>query len=205
MRRRIFPAAAMLAAALMIAGCGSGSAKSESAASAAASSAVSAAAESAASATEEAAAAESTTEETAAEETAAESAEAQESGAVLEDGVYSAVFTTDNSMFRVNETCDGRGTLTVENGEMTIHVTLLSKRIINLYCGLKEDAEKEGAELLEPTLDPVTYDDGYEDEVYGFDIPVPALDEEFDVALLGKKGKWYDHKVSVSDPIPLEG
>ena len=28
------------------------------------------------------------------------------------------------------------------------------------------------------------------------------LDEEFDVALLGKKGKWYDHKVSVSNPVP---
>lgn len=46
----------------------------------------------------------------------------------------------------------------------------------------------------------MTYKDGYEEEVYGFDIPVPALDEEFDVALIGKKGKWYDHKVSVSDP-----
>ena len=31
---------------------------------------------------------------------------------------------------------------------------------------------------------------------------MPALDEEFDCALLGKKGKWYDHKVSVSDPVP---
>ena len=36
-------------------------------------------------------------------------------------------------------------------------------------------------------------------EVSSFDIPVPALDEEFDVAaLIGKKGVWYDHKVSVS-------
>ena len=34
-------------------------------------------------------------------------------------------------------------------------------------------------------------------------MPVPYLDEEFDVALIGKKGKWYDHKVSVSDPQPL--
>ena len=42
------------------------------------------------------------------------------------------------------------------------------------------------------------------EEVYGFDIPVPVLDEEFDVALIGKKGKWYDHKVSVSDPQKME-
>ena len=39
------------------------------------------------------------------------------------------------------------------------------------------------------------------EEVYGFDIPVPAIDEEFDVALIGTKGKWYDHKVSVKNPV----
>ena len=31
------------------------------------------------------------------------------------------------------------------------------------------------------------------------DIPVPYLDKEFDLALIGTKGTWYDHKVSVSD------
>ena len=36
--------------------------------------------------------------------------------------------------------------------------------------------------------------------MHGFDVPVPALDEEFDLALIGKKGKWYDHRVSVSSP-----
>ena len=41
-------------------------------------------------------------------------------------------------------------------------------------------------------------------KVFGFDIPVPALDEEFDLALIGKKGTWYDHKVSVSNPVPVE-
>ena len=46
----------------------------------------------------------------------------------------------------------------------------------------------------------VTYSDGYKEEVYGFDIPVPAIDEEFDVALIGKKNKWYDHKVKVTNP-----
>lgn len=119
---------------------------------------------------------------------------------VLEDGVYSAVFDTDSGMFHVNESLDGRGTLTVKDGKMTIHVSLASKGILNLFPGKAEDAKKEGAELLEPTTDKVTYKDGYEEEVYGFDIPFPALDEEFDVALIGKKGKWYDHKVSVSDP-----
>ena len=53
---------------------------------------------------------------------------------------------------------------------------------------------------IRPTTDKVKYSDGTEEEVYGFDVPVPVIGEEFDLALLGKKGVWYDHKVSVSDP-----
>ena len=124
--------------------------------------------------------------------------------AELADGIYTAEFTTDSSMFRVNETCEGKGTLTVENGEMTIHITLGSKKILNLYPGLAEDASEEGAELLLPIEDTVTYSDGMTEEVYGFDVPVPMLETEFDLALIGTKGKWYDHKVSVSNPVPLE-
>lgn len=124
--------------------------------------------------------------------------------AQLPDGIYTAEFTTDSSMFRVNETCEGRGTLTVENGKMTIHITLGSKNILNLYPGMAEDAAKEGAELLLPTEDTVTYSDGMKEEVYGFDVPVPVLETEFDLALIGTKGKWYDHKVRVSDIVPAE-
>ena len=120
--------------------------------------------------------------------------------AVLEDGVYSAEFDTDSNMFHVNEANDGKGTLTVKDGKMTIHVSLVSKSIVNLFAGSAEDAQKDGAELIEPTTDTVTYSDGLSDEVYGFDIPVPAIDQEFDVALIGKKNKWYDHKVKVSNP-----
>ena len=122
----------------------------------------------------------------------------------LPDGVYTADFNTDSSMFHANEACDGKGTLTVENGEMIIHVSLAGTSILNLFPGVKEDAEKEGAELLQPATDTVTYSDGLSDEVFGFDIPVPTLDEEFDLALIGKKGTWYDHKVSVSNPVPVE-
>lgn len=122
----------------------------------------------------------------------------------LPDGTYTADFDTDSSMFRVSEACGGKGTLTVENGEMTIHISLMSKKIVNLYPGLAGDAAKDGAELLMPTEDTVTYSDGLTEEVYGFDVPVPALDEEFDVALIGTKGTWYDHKVTVSNPEPLE-
>jgi len=127
-----------------------------------------------------------------------------EAAVTLADGVYNAEFTTDHSMFHVNEAYGNIGTLTVKDGQMTIHVTLVSKNIVNLFPGLAEDAEKEGAALLEPTTDTVDYNDGTTGEVYGFDIPVPAIGEEFDCALLGKKGKWYDHKVMVSNPVPVE-
>lgn len=130
--------------------------------------------------------------------TEATSAEAAEDGA-LADGTYTASFSTDSSMFHVNEAYDGKGTLTVKSGEMTIHITLPSKNIVNLFPGTAEDAQKDGAELLQPTTDTVTYDDGTTEEVYGFDVPVPAIDEEFDLALIGTKEKWYDHKVVVSD------
>ncbi|MCC8102882.1 MAG: sirohydrochlorin cobaltochelatase [Clostridiales bacterium] len=124
--------------------------------------------------------------------------------AALADGVYTVDFDTDSSMFHVNEALDCKATLTVENGEMTVHVSLVSQSIVNLYYGLAADAETEGAVLLEPTIDTVTYSDGTTEEVYGFDIPVPALDEEYDVALIGTKGVWYDHKVSVSNPVAAE-
>ena len=119
----------------------------------------------------------------------------------LEDGTYTAEFDTDSGMFHVNEANDGKGTLTVKDGKMTIHVSLASKKIVNLFVGKAEDAQKDGAEVLEPTTDTVTYSDGMSEEVYGFDIPVPVIDEEFDVALIGTKGKWYDHKVSVKNPV----
>ena len=122
----------------------------------------------------------------------------------LEDGVYGVEFDTDSSMFHANEAYDGRGLLTVENGEMTLHVSMPSKNIVNLFVGKAEDAKKSGAKLLEPTTDTVTYSDGTTEEVYGFDVPVTSLDKEFDLALIGKKGVWYDHRVSVSDPQPLE-
>lgn len=126
------------------------------------------------------------------------------SPAALEDGVYTAEFNTDSSMFHVNEMLDGKGTLTVENGQMTIHVSLVSQNIVNMYPGTAEDAQKEGAVLLQPTTDTIDYQDGTTEDVSGFDVPVPVIGEEFDLAIIGTKGKWYDHKVSVTNPVPVE-
>lgn len=168
-----------LAAALLLAGCG---------------------------ASESAAASGSTSEAVSTVETAPAESES-ESGApaaeaVLPDDIYTADFNTDSSMFHVNEACNGKGTLTVENGEMTMHVSLQSQKIVNLYPGMAADAPAHESDWLQPTVDTVTYSDGTSDEVYGFDIPVAAVDADFQLAILGTKGTWYDHTVSISDAEP---
>lgn len=125
-----------------------------------------------------------------------------ENTSALPDGVYTADFDTDSSMFHANEACDGKGTLTVENGVMTFHVSLASKKIVNLYVGMAADAEANKTSWLLPTTDTVTYSDGTSEEVYGYDIPVAAVDQDFQLAILGTKGKWYDHTVSVRNAEP---
>lgn len=124
--------------------------------------------------------------------------------AVLEDGTYEVEFKTDSGMFHVNEANDGKGVLTVKDGQMSIHISLTSKNIVNMFVGKAADAKKDGAELLQPTTDTVTYDDGTTEEVNGFDVPVKALDKDFDLALIGTKGKWYDHTVSVTNPVKVD-
>lgn len=125
--------------------------------------------------------------------------------AALPDGEYTAEFNTDSSMFHANEACEGKGTLTVQDGRMTIHVSLVSKKIVNLYPGTAEDAAAHENDWLQPTEDTVTYSDGLSDEVYGFDIPVEKLDTDFSLAVLGEKGKWYDHTVSVGNAELADG
>ena len=129
-------------------------------------------------------------------------AASETAAAALPDGVYTAEFDTDSGMFHANEACDGKGTLTVENGTMTFHVSLASKKIVNLYVGMAADAEANKADWLLPTTDTVTYSDGTSEEVYGYDIPVAAVDEDFQLAILGTKGKWYDHTVSIRNTEP---
>ena len=177
-----------LSACLLLGGCGAGQAADATSAESAA-------------VTQESTAAQAESAEAIAGTTEAAATETAQNEAQLPDGVYTAEFSTDSSMFHVSEACDGKGTLTVKDGVMTIHISLGSKKILNLYPGLAEDAAKDGAVLLQPTTDTVTYSDGMTEEVYGFDVPVPAIGEEFDLALIGTKGKWYDHKVKVSDPV----
>lgn len=168
-------------AALLLAGCG--------------------AAESAVPASESVSEAASTVETAPAAESESETPAAE---AALPDGVYTADFNTDSSMFHANESCDGKGTLTVADGQMTMHVSLQSKKIVNLYLGMAADAADHEADWLQPTTDTVTYSDGTSEEVYGFDIPVAAVDTDFQLAILGTKGTWYDHTVSVANAEPAD-
>ena len=177
-----------LSACLLLGGCGAGQAADATSAESAA-------------VTQESTAVQAESAEAITGTTEAAATETAQNEAQLPDGVYTAEFSTDSSMFHVSEACDGKGTLTVKDGVMTIHISLGSKKILNLYPGLAEDAAKDGAVLLQPTTDTVTYSDGMTEEVYGFDVPVPVIGEEFDLALIGTKGKWYDHKVKVSDPV----
>ena len=89
-------------------------------------------------------------------EAASESAIAS-SALALEDGVYTVDFDTDSSMFHVNEAENGKGKLTVKDGQMTLHISLQSKKIVNLYVGTAADAPDHEADWLQPTTDTVTY------------------------------------------------
>lgn len=135
---------------------------------------------------------------------ASEAKEEETEEAPIEDGEYLVDFNTDSSMFHENPDFDGgKATLIVEDGKMTVHITLNSKNIVQLFLGTAEDAQKDGTDLIDPAgTETIEYTDGSEPkEVYTFDVPVKKLDEEFDLALIGTKGKWYDHKVSVSNPV----
>ena len=92
--------------------------------------------------------------EAAASSAVSEAASEPTAEAALPDGVYTADFDTDSSMFHANETNDGKGTLTVKDGQMTFHVSLASKKIVNLYVGMAADAEAHEGDWLQPTTTP---------------------------------------------------
>lgn len=122
----------------------------------------------------------------------------------LEDGTYMVEFDTDSSMFHVNEAMDGQARLTVKDNSAMLYLIMPSKNVLNLYEGYAEDALADESNWFSPVTELVTYDDGITEEVFAYYIPVYVMDEEFDLALIGKKEIWYDHKVSISNPQPIE-
>ena len=120
----------------------------------------------------------------------------------LADGVYTVDVTTDGGMFKLNEAAEGKGTLTVKDGQMTLHFTLSGKGFTQVFVGLAEDAQKEGAAVIDAVEDTMSFSDGSTDTANGFDVPVEELNVEFALAAMGKKSaKWYDHTLCVSNPV----
>jgi serine/threonine protein kinase len=111
----------------------------------------------------------------------------------LAEGVYQAVFKTNGSSFLPQE---GRCLLEVKKGKMLLRINLVNENVENLFQGLKEDAQKAGAALINPTM-VVSQGGG---ALYGFTMPLKAIDEEFDLAFLASNGQWYDRKIIVTDP-----
>lgn len=81
-------------------------------------------------------------------------AEKEETKAPIEDGTYTAEFKTDSSMFHVNDAYDDKGTLTVKDGKMTIHISLDIKK----YCKSVSWYNKRCQEKRSETF---TANDGY--------------------------------------------
>ena len=132
---------------------------------------------------------------TAQEETAAPASQ-------LADGVYTVDVTTDGGMFKLSEAAEGKGTLTVKDGRMTVHFTLSGKGFSQVFVGTAEDAQKEGAAVIDAVADTLQYSDGTTDTTNGFDVPVEELNVEMPLAAMGKKSaKWYDHSICVSNPV----
>ena len=96
---------------------------------------------------------------------------------------------------------DGKGTLTVKDGQMTFHVSLVSKKIVNLYVSMAADAEAHETDWLQPTTDTVTYSDAcpmslrlrHPGEGSGRGLPAGHPRHQ---------GKWYDHTVRVANAQP---
>ena len=120
----------------------------------------------------------------------------------LADGVYTVDVTTDGGMFKLSEAVEGKGTLTVKDGQMTVHFTLSGKGFSQVFVGSAEDAQKEDAAVIDAVEDTLNFSDGTTDTANGFDVPVEELNEAFALAAMGKKSaKWYDHTLCVSNPV----
>lgn len=112
----------------------------------------------------------------------------------LQDGVYPVTVESSSSMFNIVD-----GELTVKDGEMKAVITLSGKGYLKLFIGTGQEAEKASEEQFIPYIED-------ENGAYTYEIPVEALDEEFDCAAYSKKKeKWYDRTLIVHAEVkPLE-
>jgi len=119
----------------------------------------------------------------------------------LTDGVYTATFKTDSSMFRANTDVEKATTVTVKDGKMTVKVILSGTGFDKVFVGSAEDAQKDGAATVDAVLEEVKCTDGSTDTFATFTFDIEKIGEDFNLATRGKKsGKWNDHVISVSNP-----
>ncbi len=102
-------------------------------------------------------------------------------GDSLNDGIYSIDVKSSASMFKIVD-CK----LTVENGKMTAVMTLSAHGYEKVFLGTKEDAENASDSDF-------SYFKETDEGKYCYEIPVEALDMEFDCAAFSiRRQKWYD-------------
>lgn len=115
-------------------------------------------------------------------------------GDQLVDGVYEITVDSSSSMFRVVH-CE----LTVENGEMTVAMTMSGDGYGMVYLGTGEEAMADSREsYVSFELDA--------DGAKVFTVPLQALNLELDCAAWSiRKEKWYDRTlVFESAALPME-
>ena len=110
------------------------------------------------------------------------------------DGTYEVEVESSSSMFKIT-----KAVLTVENGEMTVDLTLSGTSYLVLYPGT-------GTEAAADTEDHYIGYTEDADGAYTYTIPVPALDQPFPCAAFSaKKEQWYDRSLLVrADSLPSE-
>ncbi len=113
-------------------------------------------------------------------------------GRDLRDGTYDISVDSTSPFFKVR-----KGSITVENGEITASITIGSTSYLYVYPGTKPEAAKaDRSEWISPKIS---------DGRTTFTFRIEALDKEIDCAAFSKaREKWYDRKL-VFDASSLPG
>lgn len=97
-------------------------------------------------------------------------------------------------MIGLNSALNGKTTLTVKNGKMTVHVPMQGVGLTKAFVGSSKSARKKGAKTIKGKTEQVG-----DEEVLAFDIPVKKLNKSFKVCFFSKRKKrWYQKNVTVS-------
>ncbi len=116
----------------------------------------------------------------------------------LDDGYYMATLTSQDAKFQVNTRMKGLGNLIVEDSLGNISVTLNSNDITKVFVGTAQDAQKEGASVLEARTTKFNNSNGTSEVFNAFLIPVPDIEKEYDCAYFSTDNKWHDNKIKLS-------